>query len=115
MSFPRPLTDQEKEWLRRALALLPTGKHLGGGRWRDEAGRLKPLDPPVDPAPYLAQIETLEVVDRCHCGDPDCHTVYFRGWKPGGGLALVHTSAEDGRELIVFVDEADRLVELEII
>jgi hypothetical protein len=35
--------------------------------------------------------------------------------EPGGGLALVHTNTEDGRELIVFADRDGRLVELEVI
>jgi hypothetical protein len=88
--FPRPLTEQE--WLRRALALLPTGEYLGGGRWRDaQTGELQPLDPPIDPEPYLAQIDSLQVVDACRCGDPKCHYVRFQHYRPGKSYALVHT------------------------
>ena len=115
--FPRPLTEQEKEWLRRALALLPTGEYLGGGRWRDaQTGELQPLDPPVDPKPYLAQVDSLQVVDACRCGDPKCHYVRFQHYRPGKSYALVHTNTEDGRELIVFEDEETGLLtELEVV
>lgn len=115
--FPRPLTDQEKAWLRQALSLLPTGEYLGGGRWRDvKTGETKPLDPPVDPEPYLAQIEELVVVDRCRCGNLKCHTVDFQHYRPGRSVALVHTNTEDGRELIVFEDEeTGKLTQMEVV
>ncbi|SMB96919.1 hypothetical protein SAMN00808754_1708 [Thermanaeromonas toyohensis ToBE] len=114
---PRPLTEEEREWLRQALSLLSTGEYLGGGRWVDaETGQVLPLDPPIDPEPYLAQIERLQVVDMCRCGDPGCHTVRFQHYRPGKSVALVHTNTLDGRQLIVFVDEeTELLTELEVI
>lgn len=116
-SFPRSLTDQEKAWLRQALSLLPTGEYLGGGRWRDvKTGKTKPLDPPIDPEPYLAQIEDLVVVARCGCGSPNCCTVDFQHFRPGRSVALVHTNTDDGRDLIVFEDEeTGYLTQLEVI
>lgn len=115
--FPRPLTERERAWLVQALALLPTGEYMGGGRWVDEeTGAVAPLDPPVHPAPYLAQLDGLAVVDRCACGNPACETVRFRGYRPGRVVALVHTETNDNRELIVYVDEeTDMLAELEVI
>jgi hypothetical protein len=75
-----------------------------------------PLDPPVDPAPYLAQVDELVVVDQCKCGQPGCRTVSFQHYRPGRAVALVHTETEDGRVLIVGVDEeTDGLAELEVV
>lgn len=115
--FPRLLTKQEREWLCLAISLLPTGEYLGGGRWKDvKTGETKPLDPPIDPEPYLAQIENLMVVARCGCGDPNCHTVDFQHYRPGRSVALAHTNTDDGRELIVFEDEeTGHLTQLEVI
>lgn len=115
--LPRPLTERERAWLVQALFLLPTGEYMGGGRWVDEeTGEVAPLDPPVDPAPYLAQLDGLVVVERCGCGNHACETVTFRGYRPGHAVALVHTETDDGRVLIVYVDEeTDELVELEVV
>ena len=113
--LPRPLTDQEKEWLKQALALLPTGEYFGGGRWVDAlTGEVAPPDPPIDPEPYLKQLDSLMVVGRCQCGDPRCHTVWFQPQRCRS-YVLVHTSTGDGRELVVFVDSEGRLTELEVI
>lgn len=115
--FPRPLTTKEKAWLHRALSLLPAGEYLVGGQWEDvETGEVKPLDPPIDPGPYLAQIDSLVVVSKCKCGNPGCHTVDFQHFRSGKSVALVHTHTEDGRELIVFEDEETNfLTQLEVI
>jgi len=115
--LPRSLTEEEKRWLRQALALLSTGEYLGGGRWVDvETGETMPLGPPVDPEPFLKQLDSLLVVDECRCGDPNCHTVRFQHYRPGRSHALVHTETDDGRQLIVFADEETRLLtELEVI
>lgn len=115
--YPRPLTEEEKGWLRQALALLPTGEYMGGGRWHDPIlGGTMPPDPPIDPEPYLAQIDDLVVTSRCDCGDPGCHTVQFQHFREGRSVALVHTTTGDGRQLIVFVDaDTGMLSELEVI
>ncbi|MCG0279053.1 MAG: hypothetical protein L5656_11125 [Thermanaeromonas sp.] len=64
----------------------------------------------------MAQIEGLQVVDMCRCGDPGCHTVRFQHYRPGKSVALVHTNTLDGRQLVVFVDEETGLLtELEVI
>lgn len=115
--YPRPLTEQEKDWLRQALALLPTGEHMGGGCWHDPilGGALLP-DSPIHPEPYLAQIDNLVVTSRCECGDPGCHTVHFQHYRKGKSVALVHTTTGDGRQLIVFIDGETRMLsELEVI
>lgn len=117
MSFARPLTDRGKAWLLQALALLPMGEYLGGGRWVDEETReVMPLDPPVDPAPYLEQIDDLAVIGACGCGNPACETVYFQHYRSGRAAPLVQTETDDGRVLIVYVDEeTKKLVELEVV
>ncbi|MBC7324172.1 MAG: hypothetical protein H5T99_02510, partial [Moorella sp. (in: Bacteria)] len=115
--YPRPLTEEEKGWLREALALLPTGEYMARSRWRDPIlGGTMPLDLPIDPGPYLAQIDELVVTSRCDCGDPRCHTVTFQHFRQGKSVALVHTTTGDGRQLIVFVDADTRMLsELEVI
>ncbi|WP_035107943.1 hypothetical protein [Desulfovirgula thermocuniculi] len=115
--LPRTLTEEERKWLEEALVLLPTGEYMGGGRWVDvETGETIPLDPPVHPKPYLAQLNDLLVVEECGCGVPECHTVKFQHYRPGKSCALVHTTTDDGHQLVVFADEEmGLLTELEVI
>ncbi|MBC7343521.1 MAG: hypothetical protein H5U02_13935 [Clostridia bacterium] len=80
---------------------------MARSRWHDPILRRPvPPGPPIDPEPYLAQIDGLMVTSQCSCGDPRCHTVKFRHYRQGKGksVALVHTTTEDGRQLIVFID-----------
>jgi hypothetical protein len=113
----RPITEQEREWLVQGLQSLATGEYSGGGNWIDcETGKVLPKDEPIDPKPYLDQLDALRVMAQCDCGDPNCHTVHFQGFSPGNSVALVEFHTEDDRMLIILVDrDTDKLAELEII
>jgi hypothetical protein len=101
----RSLSEQERTWLGRGLAVLQTGKHRYGDSSRA-----------VDTRRYADQIDGLRVVHQCECGEPTCHTVHFQHFRRGRSIALVDTTTEDGRMLIVLVDEdTDMLAELEVI
>jgi len=113
----RPLTEQERAWLIQGLATLPTGKALGGGVWaKYHTGEVDPLGPPVDPEPFLRQIEGLRVVGICDCGEPDCHTVTFQHAAGGKRASLVYSHIEDGRLLIIDLNkDTGLLAQMEII
>ncbi len=113
----RGITKQEKDWLLKGLGTLKSGKYFGSGRWIDtETGKTRPLDEPVDPAYWLNQIENLRVIDKCHCGESNCYTVKFRNFESGKSVALVCDSTDDGRMLIIHINEDNGLIaELEII
>ena len=114
----RDLTKQEKDWLIQGLQTLKTGEYFGGGNWIEmETGKIKPLDEPIDPQFFLNQIIWLRVVSKCDCGEPNCHTVRFQ--KEGyskSRVAIVTTYIEDGRMLIIHIDEESGIIiELEVI
>ena len=113
----RELTEQEKKWLIRGLETLKTGEYFGGGRWVDlDTNETKKLDEPVDAEFFLQQIDELQVVDKCLCGDATCHTVKFQNFKRGKSVAIVCSSTEDKRMLIIHINEdTGHLAELEII
>lgn len=71
--LPRGLTKEEKDLLREVLELMRTGD-------QDlEKDKEFPTGP-VDPEPYLAQLDDLEVVEECDCG---CDSIYFKHIGPG--------------------------------
>jgi len=113
----RKLTKQEKDWLIKELKMLETGEYYGGGKWRKgETGELKPLGKPKDAAAYLKQIDELRVVYKCNCGDTDCHTIKFQYFEKGKCGAIVGSSIEDGRMIVIDVHrETNLLAGLEII
>ena len=113
----REVTKQERNWLIKGLSTLETGKYFGGGRWIDsETGKQKPLDEPIDPDYLLGQVDHLRVVSKCDCGEPDCHTVRFQNFESGKSVALVCDSTDDGRILIIHINEdSGLLAELEVI
>lgn len=113
----RSLTEQEKNWLIRGLETLKTGEYFGGGNWVDlETNKTKELDEPLDPEFFLAQIDELRVVGKCHCGDATCHTVEFQNFEIGKSVAIVCSSTEDRRMMIIHINEdTGPLAELEII
>ena len=112
----RELTEQEKNWLIRGLETLKTGEYFGGGNWVDlDTNETKELDVPLDPEFFLAQIDELRVVDKCPCGDATCHTVKFQNFEIGKSEAIVCSSTEDKRMLIIHINEdTGKLAELEI-
>lgn len=111
----RSLTPRERERLTRALNTLPTGTYFGGGRWVYH-GRTKPLDEPIDPAPYLGALDSLRIVSRCGCGEPFCHTVQFQRFRAGHTRVFIHIDTEADLDIITFVDEDSReLAEMEVI
>ena len=113
----RKITEQEKKWLIRGLNTLKTGRHLGGGLWVDiKTGKTLPLDKPIDPNPFLDQIDDLRIVYKCKCGNENCHTVHFQNYRRGRSDAIVNYHTKDERLLIIFADqETGKLSELEII
>lgn len=113
----RELTKQEKNWLYQGLQTLRTGEYFGGGNWIEmETGKIKPLDEPIDPQFFLNQIIWLRVISKCDCGESNCHTVKFQNYNKRNTVALVTTYIEDGRMMIIHIDEeSGLLVELEVI
>jgi hypothetical protein len=113
----RKLTEQEIIWLRQGLATLRTGEYLGGGSWIEiETDETKPLDKPIDNKFFLNQIENLQVVSKCECGESNCHTVKFQNFEKGKSAAIVSSSTDDKRMLLIFINEdTGKLAELEII
>ncbi len=111
------MTEQEKNWLIRGLKTLETGEYRGGGKWIDgKTGKVKPLDEPKNAEPFLRQIDEIEVIYKCACGEPDCHTIRFQNFERGKCGAMVTTATEDGRMLIIDVHrETNLLAGLEII
>jgi hypothetical protein len=92
MAEPRPINDQERHWLRVALKRLPGSE------------------------PYLAQVDTLQVVQECGCGQPSCRTVSFEGSERGKHRTITHTDIEGVGLVVVDVHEGtDRIVGLEVI
>lgn len=52
----------------------------------------------------------------CGCGNPACETVFFQHYRSGRVAPLVQAETDDGRVLIVYVDEeTKKLVELEVV
>jgi hypothetical protein len=113
----RKLTQKETDWLKQGLATLQTGEYFGGGRWIDiETDETKPLDESIDNKFFLDQIETLRVVYECECGQSNCHTVHFQHFEKGKSVAIVSSSTDDKRMLIILINEdTGCLSELEII
>jgi hypothetical protein len=113
----RELTEQEKNWLIDGLKTLETGEYFGGGRWIDlDTNETKEHDEPIDAEFFIAQIDELRVVDKCTCGEANCHTVKFQNFEVGKSVAIVCSATEDKRMLIIHINEdTDKLAELEII
>lgn len=88
--FPRPLTEKEKSLLTKALRKR---KHL---------------------QKYLDQINSLQVVGECGCGDPSCESVYFQNYEHGKSECIAHCFLENSKYIAVFAN-GDKLSELEIV
>lgn len=113
----RPITEQEKNWLIRGLKTLETGEYFGGGNWIDtETNEKKPFDEPVSSNFLLNQIDNLRVIDKCDCGETNCHTIKFQHFESGKSVAVVCYHTEDERMLIIHINEDIKMLsELEII
>ena len=115
---PRKITPQERAWLIHGLESLRTGEYATHSIDLD-TGKNPPPTLPIDPQPYLDQIDKLVVVNECRCGVKTCHTVKFRQSaevNPRNIRTLVWTLTDDCRTLIVSVNvSTNELVDLEII
>ena len=113
---PRKITPKERAWLIRGLNSLTTGEYVGSHAIDLDTWQKPPLGDPMDPRPYLDQVDNLIVIKKCKCGGKRCHTVTFRQSGEGESVALVEHSTTDNRWLIICVNEKTReLSELEII
>ena len=113
---PRPVTTKERAWLVRGLESLRTGEYVGCHSINLATGTPPPPGPPIDPQPYLDQLDKLVVVRRCNCGLKNCHTVAFQGFQKGKIRTLVKHNTKDGRWLIITAHEdTNELTELEVI
>jgi hypothetical protein len=113
---PRPITSQERAWLIRGLNSLRTGEYVGCHAIDLDTWRHPPLGPPVDPQPYLDQLDKLVVIQKCNCGGKPCHTVYFQESQWSEMRTLVMHCTDDGRWLNICVNHTTQeLVKLEII
>ena len=113
---PRKITPKERAWLIRGLNSLATGEYVGCHAVDLSTWQKPQPGPPIDPQPYLDQLDKLVVVEKCKCGQRKCHTVTFRQSKAGRSVGLVKHKAEDGRWLIICVNMKTReLSELELI
>ena len=112
---PRPITAQERKWLIRGLNALPTGEYVGCHSINLATGSHPPPGPPINPQPYLDQLDKLVVVSKCNCGGKNCHTVTFRDVPKGKPRTLVMHNTDDGRWLIITVaKDTQELAGLEI-
>jgi hypothetical protein len=113
---PRKITAKERAWLIRGLHSLSTGEYVGCHAVDLDTGTHPLPGKPVDPRPYLAQLDTLVVIKKCGCGQKTCHTVTFRQSKSCPPSNLVFSKTDDGRLLIIDVNrETGELSGLEII
>lgn len=113
---PRPITTHERVWLIRGLNLLRTGEYVGCHAVDLETGKPPTPGPPVDPQPYLDQLDQLTVIHQCACGQKNCHTVSFQQSQHGAVRPLVMHGTGDGRWLIICVNHTTKeLAQLEII
>ena len=112
----RKITSEERAWLIHGLSSLRTGEYVGCHAVDIATGTKPSPGAPIDPQPYLDQLDTLVVTKKCNCGQKNCHTVSFRRQGNSQSVALVEHQTDDGRLLIICVDEATReLSELEIV
>lgn len=113
---PRKITTKQRAWLIRGLHSLSTGEYVGCHAVDVATGTHSLPGKPVDPKPYLAQLDKLVVVAKCGCGQKTCHTVTFRQSKAHRHSNLVFTKTGDGRSLIIDVNcETGELAGLEIV
>lgn len=112
----RELTEQEKSWLVSGLKTMATGTHEAGARIRLGGGQLLGLAQPRNPSFYLAQVPGLRVIDEYKSEAEDIYWVKFHHPPQGASVGLVSSLTEDGRFLIILVDEKTRFIrELEIV
>ena len=111
VDYPRPIEQFEKEYLLRGLVMLDEAKPIpipgedgtGAVAW-------------IYKEELVMQIDSLVVIGRCQCGDPNCHTVQFQHHRGGHSEKIVELALDDGRTLSIYVDrERGLLSQLEVI
>lgn len=113
--MPRELTQQEKSWLARGLNSLASGTYDPASRFETADGRILGLLPSRNPSFYLSQISGLRVVDEYQSESDGIYWVKFQHCPQEGSVGLVTYFTEEGRFLLIMVDEKTRFIsELEI-
>lgn len=111
LDYPRPINRTEKEFLIRGLGVLDKSKPIPVP---GEDGRRAVNWVYMDD--LVMQIDSLIVIGKCQCGDPNCHTIQFQHHRCGQSEKIVELSLEDGRILSIYIDrERGLITQLEII
>jgi hypothetical protein len=97
--YPRPITQEEKEFLIRALGMLSSDEPIPVN---DASGKAVNW---VQKDDLVFQIDTLVVIGRCQCGDPDCHTIQFQYHRSGFSEKILEMVLEDERILSIYIDK----------
>lgn len=110
--YPRPINKTEKNLILKGLAEI--GSNGGTIKVLDAQGRKAVCS--VEPEELRSQIDSLVIIGKCQCGDPDCHTVQFQHFQPGCSYKIVETKLEDDRTMRIFINGENGLLSgLEII
>jgi hypothetical protein len=110
--YPRPIAGFEKDYIIKGIESLgnngsPIPVELEDGK----AGIFW-----LDNDEFINQLDSLIIIGKCQCGDPECHTVQFQHYRAGYSIKLVEMILEDGRIMRIFINRELGLVSgLEII
>jgi hypothetical protein len=87
----RLLTKQEKEWLDRGFEAYKAGKDI---RFKSQSKTI-PNTAGLNLDLLVQEIESLRVISKCDCGDPECHTIRFQNYEPGYSREIITYHTEE--------------------